>query len=264
MSILLLGAGNMGSAFLPALIQEFSLNKVFVVDTDQLKLDKLEKKFGLKNTSTSISEFLDSVEFVLLAIKPQNLIDFCQQADKSLANKVLISIMAGVSIAKIQQLTDSKKIIRSMPNLAVSVKNSVIGYLTTNFLDLKEKDKIKKIFDALGYSLELKSEDEIDKITALSGSGPAYYFYLTEILQQKAMNFGFNQEQAQKIAENTLIGSASLVKENNFDAKTWKQMVTSKGGTTEAALTEMEENDFAKIFEKAIDKAKNKATELNK
>jgi pyrroline-5-carboxylate reductase len=263
MSILLIGAGNMGAAFLPSLVQEFYTNRVYVVDTDESKLQTLQEKFGLKNISTDPLDFLDEVEFVLLAIKPQTLESFCEQVGNKLQDKTLISIMAGVSMAKIQKLTGSAKIIRSMPNLAVSVQNSVIGYLASSEVSLEQKNKVKNIFEKLGYSLELKTEDDIDKITALSGSGPAYYFYLTEILQEKAVEFGFDTKIAEKIAENTLIGAANLVKENNFDTKTWKEMVTSKGGTTEAALLEMQQNNFAEIFKNSLDNAKNRAKELN-
>ncbi len=262
MSILLIGAGNMGAAFLPSLIQQFDTNKVYVVDADELKLNNLQQKFGLKNISTNPLDFLNKVEFVLLAVKPQSLEGLCGQVGDKLEDKTLISIMAGVSMSKIQKLTGCNKIIRSMPNLAVSVQNSVIGYLASSEVSLEQKNKVKNIFEKLGYSLELEIEGDIDKITALSGSGPAYYFYLTEILQQKAVEFGFDQETAQKIAENTLIGAANLVKENNFDAKTWKEMVTSKGGTTEAALLEMEQNNFPEIFKKSLDKARNRAVEL--
>jgi pyrroline-5-carboxylate reductase len=262
MSILLLGAGNMGSSFIPSLVQEFTTENLYLSDTDEKKLELLKSKFKLKHISNNFQDFLDKVEYILLAIKPQSFFEIGQILKEKAEDKTIISIMAGVSIKKIQNQTGCQKVIRSMPNLAVSVQKSVIGYTFSNQVLVQDKIKVKKIFENLGYALELESEDKINQITALSGSGPAYFFYLTEILQKQALEFGFNTNQARKIAENTLLGAAKLVQENDFDSKTWKDMVTSKGGTTEAALNYLKQNKFDKIFQEAIKKAKDRALEL--
>ena len=257
--ILIVGAGNMGFSFATALKKIIPQDDIFVVDKNTAKLQGL----FINNISTDASDFLDQVDTVLLAIKPQVFESFCLDFKDKLKDKFVISIMAGVSLSKIQNQTGSDKVIRSMPNLAVSVERSVIGWIASKKVDETQKSLITKIFDVLGFSFEVKKELELNFITALCGSGPAYFFYLTEILQEQALEFGFDSEIAKKLAENTLFGASKLIQKNDLQAKTWKEKVTSKGGTTEAALLYLYQNDFAKIFKAAIQKANQRSQELS-
>ncbi len=258
--ILIIGYGNMGSSFYKGLIKIFPVTDIFVSDNNQDKIAEILPAFK----STNPHELLHKVDTVIIAVKPQVFPELSQQIRHWLQSKLIISIMAGVKIAKIAELTDSQQIIRSMPNLAASVENSVTGWLASEGVTETQKALANQIFGQIGESIEVKKESQLDEITALSGSGPAYYFYLTEILTEKAKNFGFNTTESKKIAERTLIGAAKLLEKNTYDAKTWKEMVTSKGGTTEVALTSMTEDHLDEILKRAVNKAKKRSEELSK
>ena len=122
---------------------------------------------------------------------------------------------------------------------------------------------MKTIFDCVGTQLEVEEENKLDEITALSGSGPAYFYFLTELIYDKAIEFGFDHEDARKISEQTFTGAAAIFNHESATAKELKEAVTSKGGTTEAALKYLEENGFDKIFKDALEAAKNRSEELN-
>jgi pyrroline-5-carboxylate reductase len=255
----IIGFGNMGGAFYSGLLEVYSSENIFVVEKNLEKIKHLPKT----QIFTNIKEIINEIDIIFLAIKPQQLNDIAKELYNLLEEKLLISIMAGVSIQKIQKLTNAKKIIRCMPNLAVSVKKSVTAWIASDFVSKTEKNLAVKIFKQTGLELELESEDQIDSITAISGSGPAYFFYLAELLTQNAQSFGFTPQTSQTIAEMTLFGASNLLEKNNYSAKKWREMVTSKGGTTEAAINYFKENDLDKIFEKGLIKAKKRAKELS-
>lgn len=150
-----------------------------------------------------------------------------------------------------------------MPNLAASVGQSLTGWVASKSAKPADRKLVAKIFSSFGTEMELKNENMINSLTALSGSGPAYFFYMTELLQKKAERLGFAAEQAKMIAEKTLIGSAGLIGLNIKDAADWRKSVTSKGGTTEKALEHMKDKGIGRIVFGAVDKAKKRAEELN-
>jgi pyrroline-5-carboxylate reductase len=259
MKIGIVGAGNMGSAFYRGLSKEFPLESLYVCDHSQEKLDALETV----HASTDVNEILPKVDVVLVAIKPQNFSELMESVGKAFESKIIISIMAGISIAKIKEMTGAKKIIRAMPNLPVQVEKGVIGWVASAEVDNTEKGLVRRIFTTLGNDFSLPDESRIDAMTALSASGPAYFYFLCEMMSQKAFELGFSKEEARQIAERTLVGCASLLDSSNKTAQEWRKAVTSKGGTTEAALKYMGEKGVDKLFFEAIDEAIKRSKELN-
>ncbi len=251
MKIGIIGAGNMGSAFYKGLLKQFAAEDLYVCDNDRKKLDAL----NCSNVSTDVGEILANVDVAIFAIKPQSFKEF----EWSMEEKLVISIMAGISIDTLRDKTGAGKIVRSMPNLPVQVGHGLTGWIATEAVT--EKNLIKKIFGSLGEEIEVTDESMIDSITALSGSGPAYFFYLCETISKKAEALGFSSEEARKIAESTFVGSAFLLDANTKSAGEWREAVTSKGGTTEAALNHLE--SASDIIAEAIEKAKNRSKELN-
>jgi pyrroline-5-carboxylate reductase len=223
----IIGAGNMGGAFFSGLLKHYSHEQIHIFDKNEEKL---------KATITHNS-FID--------------------------DKLIISIMAGVSLAKLKEKTGSEKVVRAMPNLAVKSEKGLTGWIKSDAIENGDEAIVKTIFDSVGTQLEVEDESKLDEITALSGSGPAYFYYLTELLYDKAIEFGFDTEDARKISEQTFTGAASIFNHDSTSAKELKEAVTSKGGTTEAALRHLEENGFDKIFKDALEAAKNRSTELN-
>lgn len=255
----IIGAGNMGSALYTALIKEFNSQSIYICDQSKEKLDQIDGKN--KFTSDQIKDFFKNLEIVILAVKPQSFTELAESiTDFDLSKHTIISIMAGVSVKNIQDRLSAPKVVRAMPNLAVKYQEGFTGWFATPGID---QDLIKKIFSCTGQEIQVENEDQIDTITALSGSGPAYFFNLSETLAESAQELGFSKEQSEKIAKQTLIGSAETVKNSPGQLSDLREAVTSKGGTTEAALKHLKENSFDQIFKNAINKAKDRAKELN-
>jgi pyrroline-5-carboxylate reductase len=261
MKIALIGFGNMGSAIYKGLLKIHSAKDVFVCDKTA--------RSGVPNMSVDANETIAGADVVILAVKPQQFDELTGGLTTELSKKMIISIMAGVSIATIRKRTGAGRVIRSMPNLAASVGQSLTGWVAGKGAKPADKKLAGKIFSSFGAQVELKNEGMINALTALSGSGPAYFFHLTELLQEKAEKMGFGREQARLIAEKTLLGSAHLLGNPDLpgterkSAADWRKSVTSKGGTTQAALEYMKKHGFARIFNRALDRAKNRAEELN-
>jgi len=261
MKFALIGLGNMGSAIYQGLVKIIPVGDIFVCDRNS--------RAAIANLSADANRTIAQADVVILAVKPQQFEALAAELERKMLDKLVISIMAGVSIGKIQKLTGARRVIRSMPNLAAAVGESLSGWIASDSATVADKKLAAKIFSSFGEQLELRNEDMINALTALSGSGPAYFFYLTEALQKKALAYGFSSEEAQLIANKTLLGSARLINSQDLadpnlkSAADWRKTVTSKGGTTEAALEYMEGHGLADIMDAAMDKAKARALELN-
>ncbi len=261
-SLAIIGAGNMGGAIYTSLQAAFPQTPVFVCDSELEKLDTLNvpAHFRLKDVNEISSH---DIRFILLCIKPQSLSAFKDQLTESLQDKVVISILAGTPVGKVKNATGAVKIVRAMPNLAAFVGKSVTGWIATPQVSSQEKQTVREIFKAFGKETELATEDKIDDITALSGSGPAYFFFLTQLLQEKAEELGFSDEEAAGIAVQTISGASAVLETGVKSAKEWKEAVTSPGGTTQAALEYMNKLQLHNIFKNAIQKSKERAQELS-
>ena len=247
---------------------------------DKLFSDKIVMKkiciVGLGNMGSAIAEVLgkravgvakgenieekaQNCEIVLLAVKPQTFSEMRVQ----LGGKLVISIMAGVSVAKIAERTGSEKIVRVMPNLPLRAEAGVSGWFAVKEVSNEEKNEVKEVLELFGIEIEVDNEDDINKITALSGSGPAYYYFLNRCMRNKAIEMGFSPETAGKIAGVTFLGAAKLLYGSGENAARMIQKIASKGGTTEAALNHLGETGVEKLFGEAVDKAYKKSKELN-
>jgi pyrroline-5-carboxylate reductase len=245
MKICVVGLGNMGKSI-------FDL------------LKKSEFKISGFDRSDVADRYLKNCDVFILAVKPQDFGTFCGSVKADLSKKMAISIMTGVSINKISKELKISKVVRVMPNLPLKVGKALSGWKASKSVSSKERLFVKKLLSIFGEQIEVNDEEKLNMITALSGSGPAYFYHLAEILESKALDFGFSKRDAEKIAKNTLIGSAKLLESVNLSAKELREKVTSKGGTTEAALKSLDKNYFSKIFKEALGAANKRAKELNK
>lgn len=241
--IAIIGAGKMGNAMLKALAPHFPETQAYDKDTN-------------------LSEVLPAADVIIFAVKPQDFENCCKDISVDFSKKLVISIMAGLTIKKIKAQSKATKIVRSMPNLPLQVDAGITAWLATK--EVKEKVLIRKIFSCFGEEIEVKKESDLDKITALSGSGPAYFFYLCEILAEQAQQMGFSKKDSEKIANTTFIGSAKLLDATQKSAKEFREAVTSKGGTTEAALKHLQKEGLSNIFKSAINAAEKRSKELSK
>ncbi|HLN18932.1 MAG TPA: pyrroline-5-carboxylate reductase dimerization domain-containing protein [Patescibacteria group bacterium] len=252
----ILGFGNMGQAIFSILKKD----KNYKLLIHSLGVRKVNGALCLDN----IDEFFAKSDIAFLCIKPQ---DFYQLKRIGIKNKklIVISIMAGVKKANIMKFINTKKIVRTMPNLALNIGEAVIGWSVNkeNFAK-NELEIIKKILDRFGHSFFFEKEKMLDEITAISGSGPAYVFLFADALVKSAQSLGFNKKEAYEIVNQTIMGSIKYAQKNNdCGMEELIVRIKSKKGTTEAALNQIDIINFYKVWQKAIKSASDRAKELS-
>lgn len=266
--ITLIGAGNMGSAFYRGLIEKFDSEQITVCDPSEEKLNALTAPNAPtalpSNFSTNADDVLNNSDIVLFAVKPQSFDECITGIKTSLEDKLVISIMAGISVEKLQKKTGSSRVVRSMPNLCAQVGESVTGWIASDGVSDEDREVVKKIFGAVGEEIELDREELIDAVSATSGAGPAYLFLLCELLGENIERLGFSGEEARRLAEQTLIGSAEVLKNDGRNAGELREAVTSKGGVTLEALNVFKEKGLDTICTEAIDAAVKRSGEIGK
>lgn len=243
--VCIIGMGNMGTA----ISEQLRSKKLFIVDECK--------------KASNANESIANADAFILAIKPQDFKRFTQMIKTDLGGKLAISIMAGVSVGQLEMGLRTRKVVRVMPNLALKAGKAFSGWFAGSGVGTKERNFIKQLLGALGEEIEVDREEKINAITAISGSGPAYFYFVAEILGEAAMKYGFSRDEAMKIVVSTLVGSAELLAQGSEGIKELKEKVTSKGGTTEAALNYMKLHGFQEIFVQAIEEARIRAEELN-
>ncbi len=260
MKIGIIGAGNMGKAYYKALSQQFGAEQIYMCDRNEDKLAEFDRSAKTFHTD-KLGAFIDAIDVLMIAVKPQNFQELSQEILKyNIEGISFISIMAGISVDNLKKNLKTDKIARAMPNLAIAYKKGVTGWVGTEEID---KSIINEILSVTGTALLLSEESLIDSIAAVSGSGPAYFFFLAEMLAEGAKELGFSADQAEILSKETFIGAATMVEKREESLTELRQAVTSKGGTTAAALNYLSENKFQEIFTQALKETIKRAKELN-
>ena len=268
--LLILGAGKMGGSLLKGLIDNAELDFDIVVVEPHLNSDNsdLIKKNKIKHYD-SIRDIKDpNFDLILFAVKPQVIEVVCSDVLENLNQRKafsIISILAGTKAKTFESHFENSQVIRSMPNLAASVGSGITALYANESTDKLFKTIAGKIFSGVGEIIWVDNEDIMDVITATSGSGPAYYFFLTECLSFVAQEMGLNPIDADKLSRQVAIGSSDIMKASNDSLSNLREKVTSKGGTTEAALEVLmsPDKEFFNIFRRAVNKAYKKSKELS-
>lgn len=255
MIIYIIGTGVMGGAIAKNLAKQGQ--RVFVYNNTFAKAKALEK--NSKISADKNLEHLKQADYVVLAVKPYQLADLSIE-EKIKPSAVLISIAAGVKISTIQKLFTHKRVIRLMPNLGLSVGLGVAAWISSD-LSTKEKPEAKKVLDKISQNFEVKTESQIDAVTAISGSGLAYFFYFAQGLEKAALNLGFSPKQAREITEKTFLASAVL--QRGIDYGDLIKRVASKKGTTEQALKIFSKNNLHQLIFKAVKAAQKRAQQIS-
>lgn len=262
-SITIVGAGVMGSAICKQARQHFQSTQITVCDTNEEKLHQLTTEIPNLIGQANLEKATSGADLIILATKPQQFSDVATIIKNTASDNVIIlSIMAGISTKTISEQTGLKQVVRTMPNTPLQLGKGVTGWYATAALSSDNKKTIISFLETFGLALECKIEDEINKITAISGSGPAYFFYATECLMEAAKKLGFNDLDAKNLALHTLFGAAAML-EKNPDPQILKQNVMSKGGTTEAAIASFENSHFLEAWQTATEQAYQRALELS-
>ncbi len=258
----LIGCGNMGGAIIQGVINKrlWTRADILVHDKDIAKMKALAKE--LECTAADLEQLVTTSSIVLIAVKPQDAAGLFKDISKLLKAQIIISVMAGVTIRSIEDMAGKKiAVARAMPNIDAMVGESMTS---VSFNDLLvQKDEVLNIFSGIGKVLPIE-ESLLDAVTAVSGSGPAYLFYLAGAMLEAAEEMGIGGERAREIVGETLYGSAKLLADSGASPAELISRVASKGGTTEAALSVFESEGLKKIVKKAILKAKKRAGELSR
>lgn len=260
-NIAILGCGNMGAALAAGYAAKHHDVHFHLYDPDISKAEQLEKKCrGI--VYGSIAD-LPACDFYLLACKPQSFAELATELKTQLpANAVIISILAGTSSKRIQEALNRQKIVRVMPNTPCLI-NEGMSAIFPQQLSPEESAWVQNFFAAVGKTLLMKSDVEVDQMTALTGSGPAYVFELARVLTHKMQSFGFSEPASAEAIKQLFKGSALLLANSSDSAEQLREKVTSKKGTTEAALDALAAHHFENIFCEALDAAFKRAQELS-
>ena len=258
-----IGGGNMASALIGGLIEKLTVpENIHVIDPNQAALTRMESEFGV-STALSIDGTLSTMDVIILAVKPQQMRDVIAALLPFLSGQLLLSIAAGIRATDISRwLKGYNKIVRTMPNTPALIGLGITGLVAMPGVEQIQRQAAQDIMQAVGGTVWLDNENLIDAVTAVSGSGPAYVFYFIEAMQQAAIELGLNPEQGTQLAIATFNGAAQLALRSTESVAVLRERVTSKGGTTYAALCSMEESGIQPAIVKAIKAAAVRGKEL--
>ncbi|WEG10985.1 pyrroline-5-carboxylate reductase [Pullulanibacillus sp. KACC 23026] len=249
--LVFVGAGSMAEAMISGVIENrlIETEKIWVTNrTNKEKLTQLQQKYGVTG-SYDLPQLFAGAEAVILAMKPKDAASAITQIAGFLTEDTLIiSFLAGVSIQTIEVLSGkSLAIARAMPNTSAAVGKSATAIAVNDLVKAQQIETIKQLFETIGFAAFV-TEDKLDAVTGLSGSGPAYIYYLVEAMEKAAFAIGLEEEMAKKLIINTFIGAAEMVKSSSKPSQQLRKEVTSPGGTTEAGIKILEENHVQQAF----------------
>lgn len=261
--ITFIGAGNMASAICGGILNSniVPANNIMLFDKN---IEQYKRFSPFCNQAIDIKSAIDFADYVFLSVKPQTIKEVLSEIKNlNFANKVFVSICAGITIESIQEALNNAKIIRTMPNTPLLIGEGVTALCKNDFVEDHEFEFVKSIFASSGMITELK-ENEINRITAITSSSPAYVYLFAKSMLVGAEEMGFNHENTLEMICKTIIGSAKMILADSRSVDELIQMVKSPNGTTERALNVFEENDFIKIVSKAMKACSDRADELAK
>ena len=242
MKFALIGAGMMGSAIVTGIVNNKVLDagEIFISDPDTERTEKLHERLGV-NIAASNADAVKNADAVLMAVKPQFLDGALQSIKQAISPEILvISIVAGVPVSRYTDTLDVHRVVRVMPNTPAQIGEGVCGWYAADAVTPEQKTLAKNILSVLGMQFEVKRETDLDLITAVSGSGPAYVYLFIESMIDAAVQMGLPRPLSEKIVLQTVYGSAAYMKNAGKHPVILKNEVTSPGGTTAAALAAME------------------------
>ncbi len=243
-----IGMGNMGYSILKGVKSTFSNNEIVFHSKSKEKMDKIQKEEGIKAVETN-SEVIEEAKYIILAVKPQVFNNVTEEIKDSVKkDSVIISLAPGFTLAHLEELCGTKRIVRTMPNTPAMVGEGMTGlcYDEKNFTE-EEKNIIENIFSSVG-KMSIIDEKLMDAVVCASGSSPAYVFIFIEALADSIVKCGMPRTQAYEFVAQTVLGSAKLMLETNMHPGELKDMVCSPGGTTIAGVEQLENNGFRKAL----------------
>ena len=261
-SIAFIGGGHMASALIGGLLRGGRpAESVLVVEPAEAQRAHLRQAFGVTAQAAADAR-LAAAGTVVWAVKPQLFVQAAAPCVAFVGPALQVSVMAGVRSAALVRASGSEAVVRSMPNTPALIGRGIAGLFARDAVSAAQRSEVQALFAPTGATLWVAREEDLDAVTALSGSGPAYVFYVLEAMMQAALEMGLSAEQGKALALATFDGATALAAASSETPATLREQVTSKGGTTHAAIASLQADGMAAAFVKAVRAAQARAREL--
>ena len=261
-----IGGGNIAGSMIGGLIANgVEPRQLVAADPDSKQQQLIAKKYGIRVFDINHDAAKDA-SVIVFAVKPQQMQKVVQEISENIniKNKLILSVAAGIKLQSIENwLGQPSSVIRVMPNMPALIQAGSSALYANAHVQEKQKNTAETIMRSVGTAIWLNSEDKLDTVTALSGSGPAYFFYFMELIESRAIEMGLNKEDARLLTIETAIGSAKMALLSSSNLKTLREQVTSPGGTTEQALNIFIQGKLDELVNNAMDAAKKRSIELS-
>lgn len=261
----IIGAGNMGQAMLNGFLKHgISTQLLSIADPKQARCQQLNQENHIFSTTDNVA-LAKSVDILILAVKPQQMKVVITEIAPSITQQLIISVAAGIESDQINEWLNDKKasIVRAMPNTPVVIAKGMIALFANSYVTETQKEAAQSLMNALGEVVWLTQESHMHAATALSGSGPAYFFYMMESMVRAGISMGLSETVSKRLILQTALGSVTMAIESDQTLETLRHNVTSKGGTTEAGIQTLQEGQFLELIIKAIQNSAQRSQELS-
>ncbi len=263
-SVGFIGGGNMASAIIGGLRRQgMAAEQFIVVEPFAPQREKLLAEFDIAALEQP-SALLSQAEQIVWAVKPQTFREAAAQVAEHTQHALHLSVMAGITSGSMAQQLGTQRIVRAMPNTPALIGKGIAGLYARAGVSAADQSSIEALIATTGEHLWVSQESHLDAVTALSGSGPAYVFFFIEAMMRAGQSMGLSESQARALAQSTFAGAAELSRQSSESPEVLRQRVTSKGGTTYAAITAMQDSLVGQHFEQALRAAGQRAAELGR
>ncbi|CAK0769095.1 Pyrroline-5-carboxylate reductase [Gammaproteobacteria bacterium] len=267
--ITFIGGGNMATSLIGGLVADnYPLHRILVSEPDPGQRAKLASLFAIQPISSNV-DAIAKADVIILATKPQDLADACRELASAIQHgtrrPLVISIAAGVRVEHLQRwLGGEVALVRTMPNTPAMIQAGATALYAAEGVTEEQRNQAETVMRAVGITQWVDREDLIDVVTAVSGSGPAYFFLIMEAIEAAALRLGLAPGTARLLTLQTALGAARMAIESSDSPALLRQKVTSPGGTTERALACLEEGDVRRLFDAALEAARDRSVELSR
>ena len=266
MKIAILGAGKMGLSFSKSFLK-YELIKpenLHLITRNESRFPEISQEFPKSKVSTFDQLSTIDADLIIVAVKPQDFRHLSENFRLQLKeNQMVLSIMAGIKIQKIQKLLNHPLVVRAMPNSPTLLGMGITGYTSAEGVSFSQLINIERLLNSTGRSVYLENEELLDSVTALSGSGPAYFYYIVDAMIKAGIDMGIDENLSKLFVQQTMLGAYHLINNSDKSLEELIKDVASKGGTTEAALKTFDDNHLKDIIKDGILNAEKRAKELN-
>ena len=265
MKILIIGGGNMGLTYARGFLKSHIVESpnMFILEKSPEKVERLES-LEIGQVLGTPGSYIKDMDLIVLAVKPQDINVLFESIKEFIdSQQLILSIMAGVKIETITEGLNAPKVIRAMPNLPAQIGAGMTVYTSSEEVTRIELVTVQNLLSASGKTIYVEREEMINAATAISGSGPAYVFYFMQSLIESAKEMGFNQSEAELLTYQTFRGAVDLFNKYDISCEEWIRRVSSRGGTTEAAIAGFNKRSVQLGFKEGVIAALNRAEELS-